>query len=731
MGSTGLLLILGALAQRPDTDTTTYADSATRTLVALAMRRHAEADSAVRDYQANLRYRLSFGLGKRRWAEVPTAAVEEQEARVQWSLPNDLRVDIVGRRAASRLDGVELASTFARPWFVPRTLGDSIRILGSDSPSRAAPHPLARGGELHYRYAAGEAVAVTLGSGRTITIRSVSITPRDGQPAAVVGRLWIEVATGDVARFTFRFVGTELWNDPEGDTPRDSADARRANQLVSRILQIDADLEYALEENTFWLPYRQVLSGRVSLPIGPDFTVPFEARTEFRDYTVNTGTPVTFTATFPEKDRVRTRAEREAARDSLREERRSGVVPDSAVARDRTGYLSSGGRYQIRRPPTDSLTAYAAWGDSLSLDVAGADRARLREVIADLEGMSEDLSAQMTGRPGTGLAWERIPDLLRYNRVQGTTFSLAGRLRGPVAHSDMYGTVRYGLADERLMATASFVRDAPSGRLTIRGGRDLADIDPFARGLTFGNTLRAQLVGRDDGAYLLAQGASLTFERAVGLGMDVTWSARLEDHRSVRAEARAGLPRVFGADGVFPANPAVREGRAAGAGVRLERFGFRATWALQGEVLTVAGGGGSATAARITAAHQRELVGRWVTTRIKLGAAPGAVDVPQLALRAGGQQTVRGYDFGVATGEALWSVQLDIARPGRGTLRPVLFLDAGQAATFTGLGDAPVLLGVGAGYSLLNGLIRAELSHPLTEQNGRGLRFDLVFGGVR
>jgi hypothetical protein len=161
--------------------------------------------------------------------------------------------------------------------------------------------------------------------------------------------------------------------------------------------------------------------------------------------------------------------------------------------------------------------------------------------------------------------------------------------------------------------------------------------------------------------------------------------------------------------------------------VRLQQFGYRDGWAIQGEALTVSG----ETAARLTGELRRDLFQGWLTTRVKLGAATGAGNVPQMALRAGGLQTVRGYDFGVATGEALWAVQLDLVPPGRGILKRTLFVDAGQAATFRSLDNAPVLVGVGAGYSLLNGLVRAELSHPLHAREGRGLRFDLVFGGAR
>ena len=726
MGTAFVTLLVTSLVAGQATDTITYADRATSELVARAVARHAQQDTTVRDYQARLRYRVSFGIGQRRWAEVPTAAVEEQDATVSWALPNDLRVDILGRREASRLDGVNLTSSFSRPWFVPRTLSDSIRVLGGDAPSRAAPHPLARGADQVYRYAAGESITIGM-QGRTLTIRAITITPRANAAVAVAGRLWVDTESGDVVRFTFRFVGRELWTLPDGDTPSDSAEARRAGRLVQQIVQFDADLEYALQENRYWLPRRQVLSGRVTVPLGGGLTVPFEATTTFDDYSVNTGKPIVFTAPFRDSTERRTRAERLAARDTLRAERRDNTVPDSLLPRDRTGYLARGGRYQVHRPPVDSMRQYADWSDSLVLEQDPVDRARLREAMADVATIVEDLPPELSGKPGFGVAWERFPEFVRFNRVQGMTLSYGLRFRTPWSFTTLYATARYGIADSRVMGSATLVRDAPSGRFTLTGGRDLADLDPWARGLTFGNSLRGLLVGRDDGAYLLANGVRLQHERSVGLGQELLLAAYAADQHGVATEARAGLPRLFSGDWRFPANPSVRQGIAAGGQLRytVQRYGGSAGVNVEG--ITVDG----EAAGRLTVDLRQMLLDGRVTMRLKGGVAAGAAVVPQMGLWAGGVNTVRGYDFGVASGDLLWAAQVDLMRRGRGALKTVLFADAGQAGSRAAFGDAPLLAGAGAGVSLLGGLIRAEVSHPLTERNGRGLRFDLVFGGIR
>ena len=188
---------------------------------------------------------------------------------VSWSLPNDLRVDILGRREASRLDGVNLTSSFSRPWFVPRTLGDSIRVLGGDASSRAAPHPLVEGrrGDLSLRRGR---LADHRDAGPHASPSARSRSRRATNAAvAVAGRLWVDTESGDVVRFTFRFVGRELWTlIPMATRRADSVEARRAGRIVQQIVQLDADLEYALQENQYWLPRRQVLSGRVTVPLG-------------------------------------------------------------------------------------------------------------------------------------------------------------------------------------------------------------------------------------------------------------------------------------------------------------------------------------------------------------------------------------------------------------------------------------------------------------------------------
>ena len=84
-----------------------FASAATQALVERAMARQRTQDSAVTDYTASLRYRLTVSMGRRRWGRSAPAAVEEQEARVTWAAPNNLLVDIVGRRERVEQPGAQ------------------------------------------------------------------------------------------------------------------------------------------------------------------------------------------------------------------------------------------------------------------------------------------------------------------------------------------------------------------------------------------------------------------------------------------------------------------------------------------------------------------------------------------------------------------------------------------------------------------------------------------------
>jgi hypothetical protein len=692
-----------------------YSNEATRRLIGEAMVRHRTQDSLVNDYRATIRYRMSFALGRRRWGRAMTLAAEEQQGTVHWQRPNDLRLDILGRRSKSRREDINLSTNFDRPWFVPRGLGDSVRFFGNDFPERAALHPLAQDGPEWYRYELEDSVSFANPDLGQVKLYRLSVIPRRNGPSLIAGSMYLDAMTKDVVRLTFRYVGTALWIDEhDPDFDRDSSKARRANAIVNRILSVNADLEYSLQDGKYWMPYRQILAGQAQIPLISDVVVPFELITSFSSYAINTGEAVAFEIELPDSGGVSEEPEVE--------------IEDNTTTYTSRRYADrwDGGRYEVHRSPKDSLESFTGWTDSLDLDLSPEDDKRIRELSSDLARVSEDLSSELTGRRLHGINYERFADILRYNRVQGLSFGFGYQLRAPIDFTVFQGTARLGISDGRLTGRLSAVRDAPGGTFTLSGYREVREIEPFTRNFAIGNSINALFVAHDNADYYLGEGASLTFERSLDRGIDLTLVGRLERQSTVDAEAQSELNDLIGGSGRFPLNPGVVEGTFFGAAVRLDgQRGFTG-WSLTGDGLTGEGEGIARVYGEI-----RQRVGnkRGVTVGLKTGIASGDAS-PQALFRVGGLQSVRGFDYGAMKGQAFWSIQTDFTLSQSWGFRPVAFLDAGNASSPGQLFRQEPLVGAGLGASLLRGLIRFDLSVPVTGDRHK-LRFDIVFSAAR
>jgi len=689
----------------------TFSSEATRALIERAQERHAADDTTVSDYTAQLRYRVSFSLGKRKWARVPTYAVEEQEGTVHWQAPNDLRLDILGRRTASRSKDITLSSDFSRPWFVPRGLGDSVRIFGNDFPTRAALHPLAADGPEWYRYALTDSIALTTARGTTIRLYAVEIVPSRPGPSLVAGTIWLDSASAQVARFTFRYVGNELWVDRDDDDPDigKMGGAKKANSFINRILTVDSDLEYGLQDEKYWMPSRQVLSGTLQIPIISDIIIPFEAITTFWDYEINSGKPVVFDTPPPDSGAKRT-MDRES--DSLAPVVRSGQWAD--------------GRYEVHRPPVDTLSSYAQWGDSLKLDLNPQEDQQVRDVQAELALLAEGLPSDITGIKPGGVNYEAFADIFRYNRIQGPSLGYGYAVDVPGwSFTRAQATLRFGLSDARLTGQLGLIREAPSGRWRLEGYRSVGEVEPFFTVNTFGNSLNGVFAAHDDADYYLAQGGRIGYETSVGRGLELDVRARFEDQQSVETDARSAINDFLGGSGDFPPNPAVTEGFFIGVTATLSGVAGTGTWRIGAEGL---GGEGATTGRFMAEVRQRAFGMRGITITGRGGVAT-TDPLPQMAFRLGGLETVRGFNYGTYQGQAFWSMQGDWT-PLKGKIRPVLFADVGQAGDLGSVFSQKPLVGVGAGLSFFNGIVRFDFSVPVAGP-AHGLRFDIQFGGPR
>ncbi len=715
-----------------------YADSATEALVARARERHRTQDAAVHDYRARLRTRLDATAGRGGFARFLPLIVEEQESELTWQAPNDVKVVTLGRRFRSAFRNVRPDSRLTRPWFVPRFLGDSIRLMGGeDFPSRAAIHPLSAGADAYYRYAIEDSMTLAL-PGRTVRAIGVRVTPVRADASLIAGEIWLDAATAETVRLSFVFVGRRLWVDSIGPTPRDTARADHDDNLAQRILRVSADLEYGLYDERYWLPYRQAVSLEVQLPWFKNLVVPVNFITTFSGVRVNENRPIVF-AEIPADSDTTSHNRGRRSEQRRRCSREEGVTIAAAAGgaggargatheeEDQNCVIQgrwTGGRYEVDLPADSVLLGYQGWSDSLRFDLSPADAERLSDLRSDVLNTLEQLPDSLTGRPRLHLAFDQLTDIVRYNRAEGLSLGAGYEWRLGVPFVYLLAKARYAFTDARLQASLTVRRDAPGSRLELSAFREMRDADPLAPGLGFGNSMSALWLARDDGDYVFVQGVEGRYQRPLGQTADLELSLRGAEESAPQKLARAGLNAAFGGSGTFPSNGPVLPGRylvaLAGVSGGERPFSWRAA---------VEGTAGDRRHVRgwVTATGRAPLVlGLDLTAIGWIGAGAGD-SVPQREFRLGGARTLRGYAAGAFRGASAWAASADLGLS-RGTIAPVLFADVGGVAPAT-FRFGGVAASVGAGVSLLGGLARFDVARPVAPV--ARWRVSLTVGGRR
>ena len=696
-----------AAAAAPAPPDSVYADSATRQLVTLARARHAAQDTLVHDYEALLNTTIRVALGRSRFGRAIPLYVGERVTRIEWSQPNDMRLEIIGRRQRAISSDVEgdAEPSLDGPWFFPRGLGDSIR-LGGDFPERAAVHPLAAGGDEVYRYALVDSLTLTV-EGRRVRLAAIEVQPQRMAASLVAGRLWLDRETGEVTRFTFFFLGEFLFDLDELDslsTRKDTLKVVKANKMIARAVRIDADLEYGLYEQLYWMPYRQLVTAQIEDIWVTGVTIPLRFETTFSEYKINTGQQVAFTLDLPDSVDHRD-------------------VRDSTGGRRWAAGRWGGGRWEIQRHPVDSLEAYKGWTDSLELSGDAQDEQRFKEVTAELAALAEDLPQEWVG--GKTLIPVKLGEFFRFNRVQGVSLGSAYAWQPGMPFVRLIGSLRYGFEDGRVYWGLTARRDAPRGLLELDVSRRLAEADPRSSGGSLGNSLNALFLTHDDADYYLALGVRATATRPVGRLSEFRIGLGFEDQRSVTNQAGSTINDWFGGDGIMQPNPPIQDGTYGTGMVRLDYSGVATHWRIGGDGLL----GEGIFATRIWGDAEQRL--KFLRVRLGAGYADRAAP-PQLQLRVGGPRTVRGHLFGVQVGRAMWSAQTEILWPRRG-LEPFVFGDVGAAGDPDNVFTMEPLIGVGGGLSLNLMLweLRLEVGKSIGHTAVDGVRVDLLLRATR
>ncbi|UCC73461.1 MAG: hypothetical protein JSV86_02550 [Gemmatimonadota bacterium] len=701
-------------------------------VVELARRRHNRPDSTLHNYRSRLNTLVSVALTSDPLAPPNLLVASELASAVAWERAGGLQVKMLGQRYVTSFGPeAEAGLDFSRPWFVATAPGDSLRLLGGiDIPTRAAVHPFAVGAELYYAYEVGDTVTLYVAD-RQVDLVEVKVTPTRGDESLVVGSVWVDGATGDVGAMQIRFVGRRLWGD-------DEEGAEWANRFVS----ISASLQQGLWDRRYWLPHQQEVELMVRIPFIGNSALPIIFRNEFDLYEINTGEHIAWTS----PDSMREGIDRSTTYEDggtlwLRAGRRidPDEVPDStsgeSARRRQSTKVSAGpaqGGWEIIRPPEDSLLAYAEWQRPLATPASELTLPSAEE----LERRARALSNDIVGRKLFVIQYDRLPDFIRYNRVESLALGLAVRYDIPRrAFWSVAGGFSFGFADLEPKGRLDVRYDAPGVRAELAGYSELhvAGTTLSDRKRAFGNSLRALILGRDDADYYRASGAALTY--------DTRWSwfrGRLrlafEDHQSVERNTDIAIPGIW-QDSVFQLNPPADEGTFWRGDA--EAIIYVGDWTRptgRGQLTFGAEVGSDADSLdyvqpRVGLEGKVDL-GKVAAVAIAARGGWTAGDAPvQRLWRIGGLETVRGFTHGTLRGESYWTGRIEVAHI-RPIWRPVIFADvgwAGDGSDWPGGGSGgDVLWSAGGGISLLNGFIRAELVFPEFEE----VQFELYFAGA-
>ncbi|HZD04721.1 MAG TPA: hypothetical protein VE173_07380, partial [Longimicrobiales bacterium] len=289
-----------------------------------------------------------------------------------------------------------------------------------------------------------------------------------------------------------------------------------------------------------------------------------------------------------------------------------------------------------------------------------------------------------------------------------------------------------GFADLEPEATLSLTRETLRRKVVLDAYRRLTPVSRRGRHLGIGNSLAALLWGRDDGEYFMATGAGLTLTPPSA--DREWWRLRLyaERHADVDNHSDFALVHAFEDGWAFRPSIEASEHDEVGAEVLLSPWWGTDPLAPQAGIelygQAARGYGGADDYARasllLRGAVPFRILGWDLRAALEVEGGRSWGDLPpQREWYLGSVSTLRGYDASTLHGPAFARARAELARAFPVT-SVALFTDAGWAGPDP---DAfrydAGLLSVGVGASILDGLVRLDLSRGLQEP--RDTRVDL------
>jgi hypothetical protein len=721
----------------PDPGDPAYLDETARALVQRARERRETLDRSITSYTVTMKEQI--GMGIRALRRDRMVYHRELALRITWNRDTVGHVEVIGAR-----EGVPIALKGQRlPEDLVREAPDyafdpSANRLALGSDSGFIVHPLAVGSEEHYRFETGDSTTLAFPDGRRLRIYELRVIPRRLDSHLVAGSLWIEGDGYGVVRLLTRLARpfdleldiqprsrgrdsvTTVTARPHGtDTTSrtDTTDAQRRRQADPDVDDIPGFLkpiraevrffavEYSLWDDRWWLP--RLVSFDAVATVSTWAQLPLRYELLYEDYRVTGDTgavPVARDTREPE-DSARTRCEE-----------RYG---EAASCRCRDGRCFA---FTVDVPPdTAALLASAALPAGFR---STADTMMSEQEIVDLAQQIRDLP----GVPGGTLVHPPRWGLARFNRIEALSLGARGDMEaGPVR---LDGLVRIGAADLVPNAEIGVAREGITTRARVAGYYRLAAADTTNRPFGVVNSGNALFFGIDDGDYFRALGVELTGRPSATAPQVYAWRLYAERQRPVAKETDVSLRWVFDRGREFRPNIVADSADQFGAtlAARATRtFGAGATTLGADVLMDGAFGTFDFVRASLTLRATFPLPGPLVGGLEVAGGSSGGTLPVQSRWYLGGPFSLRGYGGGTAAGEEFWRARAEVANDFPAA-RLALFADAGRAARRGALTTSGALLGVGAGVSFFDGIIRIDVARATRAPTG--WRADFYFDGV-
>jgi hypothetical protein len=660
----------------------TYADEGARRMIERGRAARGTEAEGLDSYEATITERVYVGLSAARFRRERGLWLSEQIARVRWDasgqeiyrwLGSRQEVPIVGDavdidEGCRTREGDETTCGQDPDDLIPLDPQADRLMMGGE----AFLHPLADSAPFHYRYASGDTLRIVLpNSDRRITVVQIRLEPRRADFELLAGALWFDLETAALVRGAYRPARDF---DLEIDEPED------ADEVPGFIKPITASVDhmivdYALQELRWWLPWRIRFEGEGRA--GRLLRVPVVVEISISDFALNEAD----TLDIAEEDlppgwsrRVDTET-----RDDGTEIERIALIPP---------------RDSLRNSPLLSEEFFA--GEPVEFSQVELDRVR--------EDLDAVVMREAVGLPSlSGLA------AFRYNRVEALSggyrqqVSLGGSLSG-------WGEIRLGLGDLVPNVEAGVREELVGGSVEAAAYYRLQSANDWGEPLNLESSINALLLGYDFGQYYRAGGVSIDLKKESG-AVRYDLRAFAEAQRSEEKNTDISLANLLGRSDP-PPNMEADAIEIAGISGRLraqhgiDPSGLVSTGTLWGEV-----GAGDAEygriAAGVTAGHP--LFWR-LAGSVELSGGTTFGDVPtQRLYYLASPRALRAFEADQVLGEAFWLARAELAL-GYPVVRFVTFSDFAWAGDRSDPEFSEYAVTVGAGASLLDGLLRVDLA---------------------